>query len=295
MEIGQLEAFVAVAREGSFTRAADQLNISQPSLSARIRQLEYSLNGQLIDRKSRPVSLTPAGKAFRTYAERALDILSAAQESVQSANQDMTEEIVIGCPFSVATYLMPEVVDQFSQAFPEAELSIDTGNSEYVVSRLGDGLINLAIAAAFPKFLATNQTLLRLHDQMTVAISDNHPLIEKTVVYLADLWKYRVLLIHWGPAFQVYIESMRQLVHHPGPLIRLPLAGALPMAHQPDTITFMPRRLVASSGLTELQVFDLSFAWDIALLTRQGRMVTPLEKAFIKIIEDVWQYSTPDL
>jgi DNA-binding transcriptional LysR family regulator len=295
MEIGQLEAFVAVAREGSFTRAADILNISQPSLSARIRQLEYSLNGQLIDRKSRPVSLTPAGKVFCTYAERALDILFAAQESVRSANQDLIEEIVIGCPFSVATYLIPEVVGQFSQIFPDAELSIDTGNSEYVVSRLEDGLINLAIAAAFPKFLTANQTLLRLHDQMTVAISDNHPLNENMVVYLADLWKYRVLLIHWGPAFQAYMESMRQLVHHPGALIRLPLAGALPMAHQPDTITFMPRRLVASSGLTELQVFDLSYAWDIALLTRQGREITALEKAFVKILEDVWQHSTPVL
>jgi DNA-binding transcriptional LysR family regulator len=295
MEIGQLEAFVTVAQEGSFTRAAEQLNISQPSLSARIRQLEYSLNGQLIDRKSRPVSLTPAGKAFFTYAERALAILAAAQESVRSANQVMTEEVVVGCPFSVATYLMPKVVDQFSQMFPDGELSIDTGNSEYVVSRLGDSLINLAIAAAFPKFLTTNQTLLRLHDQMTVAVPNNHPLIKKKVVYLADLWKYRVLLIHWGPAFQVYIESMRQLVHHPGPLLRLPLAGALPMAHQSDTITFMPRRLVASSGLKELHVFDLSFAWDIALLTRQGHTVTPLENAFIKIIEDVWQHSTPIL
>ena len=72
MEIGQLEAFLAVVREGSFTRAADSLNLTQPSLSARIHHLEQSLEGKLFQRDKRPVQLTPLGEIFLDYARLSL-------------------------------------------------------------------------------------------------------------------------------------------------------------------------------------------------------------------------------
>ena len=288
MEFRQLLAFVTVAREGSFTQAAEHLNLRQPSLSARIRRLEESLGGQLIDRRNRPISLTPLGEEFLTYAERALAILEAARELARDQHIVAAEQVRLGCPFSVATYLMPEVVDRFSKAFPKAELFIDTGNSDYVVSQLNDGLINLALAAAFPKLLAQAQLLLSLHDEMVVAVSPAHQLAGLSDVEIAQILRYRVLLIHWGPSFHAYIENLRQLNPESGPLIRLPLAGALPMAQQADTATFMPRRLVAPSGLVEVMVRDFAFSWDVALLTRPGRSLTFLEQEFLNIVTTVW-------
>jgi len=293
MELGQIEAFVAVAREGSFTKAANYLNISQPSLSNRIYRLEQSLNGNLVDRGSRPVTLTPQGKTFLSYAERALAILTAAEEVVRDQYLDGSLELKVGCPFSVATYLIPELVDQFSRSFPHAELFIETGNSDFVIDQLADGLVNLAFAAAFPKFIGETQMLLLLHDEMTVAVPSDHPLTLRQDLAVADLWHYRVLLIHWGPTFYAYIESLRQMSHTPGPLMRLPLAGALPMARKADTVTFMPRRLVKPSGLIEVQVRDFSFAWDIALMTRPGRTLAPLEDAFLNIVSGIWKTSEP--
>ncbi|MCI0397396.1 MAG: LysR family transcriptional regulator [Chloroflexi bacterium] len=293
MEIRQLEAFVAVAREGSFTLAAERLNLSQPSLSARIRQLEQQLNGRLINRDARPVSLTPLGKLFLSYAERVLGILEAAREAVQAAQFESAGEVAVGCPFSLATYLMPEVVNRFSQAFPQAELSIVTGNSDYVVSQLADGFINLAFAAAFPKFRSQAQALLLLHDEMTVAVSLQHPLAGAREVSLAAIWPYRLLLVHWGPAFESYVESLRQMSHNPGPMLRLPLAAALPMAHQANTITFVPRRLLSASDLAEVHVPELSFPWDVALMTRPARSLTPLEEEFVAIVSAAWQSSRP--
>lgn len=293
MEISQLEAFVAVAREGSFTLAAERQDITQPSLSARIRRLELSLNGRLIDRRSRPVRLTSLGEVFLPYAERSLAILATAMEHVQAERLELSGQLTIGCPFSVATYLMPDVVDRFIQSFPQAELYIETGPSDYVVSQLADGLVNLALAAAFPKFRQQTATVLRLHDEMTVAVSPLHQLASGRDVPLSEIWSYRQLLIHWGQSFHSYIESLRQMSQGTGPLIRLPLASALPMARQPDTITFMPRRLVAASGLAEVQVLDFSFDWDVVLMTRPGRSLTHLEKEFVGIVSDVWQSSAP--
>ena len=198
MEFRQLLAFVTVAREGSFTQAAEHLNLRQPSLSARIRRLEESLGGQLIDRRNRPISLTPLGVEFLTYAERALAILEAAQELARDHHIVAAEQVRLACPFSVATYLMPEVVDRFSKAFPKADLFIETGNSDYVVSQLNDGLINLALAAAFPRLLAQAQLLLSLHDEMVVAVSPAHKLAGQSDVEIAQVLRFRVLLIHWG-------------------------------------------------------------------------------------------------
>ena len=293
MELRQLEALVAIAREGSFTQAADSLTISQPSLSARVRRLEHYLNCQLIDRHSRPVRLTAEGKAFLPYAERALYILEAAEELFQDQRLASAAQLRVGCTFSVATYLMPRVLDEFGGAFPQAELYLETGNSEFTVSQLADGLVNLALAAAFPEYLSQTQVLLQLHDQMTAAVAPGHPLADDFAVPIANIWPYRVLLIHWGPVFHAYVESLRQLSTNRGPLVRLPLAGALPMARRPDTVTFMPRRLVKPSGLAEVRLRDFSFGWDVALLTRPGRSLAKLEQAFVDIVQREWQASEP--
>jgi DNA-binding transcriptional LysR family regulator len=293
VEIRQLEAFIAVAQEGNFTQAADRLDIRQPSLSARIRRLERSLGGKLIDRSSRPVALTPLGKSFLPLAERALAILEAAGELARAEHLDSGMQLRLGCPFSVATYLMPEVVDGFSHEFPQAELYIEAGNSDFVVSRLRDELIDLGFAAAFPKFLTQAQILLQLHDEMAVAVSPENPMAGLRAVPVAELWLYRVLLIHWGPAFQAYVDSLRQMSPIAGPVVRLPLASALPMTRQPNTITFMPRRLIQASGLAEVDIRGFSFAWDIALLTRPGRRLNHLETKFVEIVNTVWQESEP--
>lgn len=293
MELRQLEALVAVARDRSFTKAAERMSISQPSLSARVRRLESHLNCLLIDRHSRPVRLTSQGRAFLPYAERALIILRTAEELVQDKHLELSALLRVGCPFSVATYLMPQVVNNFSASFPEAELYIEAGNSNFVVSQLIDGLVDLALAAAFPEFLSQTRVLLQLHDQMTAAVSPAHPLAGKADVPVSDIWPYRVLLIHWGSTFRAYIESLRQMSPNPGPLVRLPLAGALPMAQQPDTVTFMPRRLVTPSGLTEVHLRAFSFNWDVALLTRPGRSLSNLEQAFVDIVNRVWLASAP--
>lgn len=289
MEIGQLEAFLAVVREGSFTNAAARLNLTQPSLSARIHLLEQSLGGELFQRDKRPVQLTAIGEIFVDYAERAVGILDAGCEAVRSAKDGMAGRVLVTCPYSLAADLMPAVVNRFSQSYPQAELSIEAGHSDFAVRQLLDGLANLALAAAFPRFLTQTQPLLRLHDKMVVAAVKGHPLAEIARIPLNQLWQYRLLIIHWGKAFDAYIESLQQISRTLAPTVRVPLAAALPMAQQPDTVTFLPGRLAAVSQLVELDVPEFHFDWDVVLLTRPGRSLTTLEQAFVDTVAAVWE------
>ncbi|MCP4418540.1 MAG: LysR family transcriptional regulator [Chloroflexi bacterium] len=292
MEIRQIEAFLAVIQEGNFTRAANSLNLTQPSLSTRIQQLEQSLGGSLFFRKQRPLLLTPLGELFRDYAARALTILEAGQEAVQSMQQGQTGRVTVCCPFSLAVSLMPEVVKQFGQAHPLAELYLEAGHSDFSIDQLLDGVVNLALAAAFPRFSVQVQTLLRLHDEMVVAVAPNHGLVRKTAVSIQSLWQYQPIIIHWGQAFDAYIASLRQMSGAEGATVRVPLAAALPMARQPHTVTFLPRRVTAISGLVELPVTDFQFGWDAIVATRPGRNLLPLEQAFVNVVTAVWQQPT---
>ena len=291
MEIGQLEAFLAVVREGSFTQAAHSLNLSQPSLSARIHHLEQSIGGDLFLRDRRPVQLTTLGELFYDYAERAMNILEAGKEAIRSVQLGLTGRVTVCSPFSLATYLLPEVVNQFRQAYPHAELYIEAGHSDFAFAQLQDGLVNLALAAAFPRFLTQAQTILRLHDEMVAAVTPTHELAQAINIPVIKLWEYRLLMIHWGHAFDAYVDSLRQMVASPQPASHVPLASALPMARQPGTIIFLPRRLAAVSGLVELDVPEFEFDWDAVLITRLGRSLTVLEQRFVDIVTSVW-YST---
>ncbi len=292
MEIRQIEAFLAVIQEGSFTNAAAHLNLTQPSLSARIQQLEQSLGGELFRRGQRPLVLTPLGELFESYAERALSILQAGQEAVQLAQQGQIGLVSVCCPFSLAASLMPEVVKRFSQAYPQAELYLETGHSDFAINQLLDGVVNVALAAAFPRYASQVQTLLRLHDEMVVAVSPEHELVGETAVSIAALWRYQPIIIHWGQAFDAYIASLRQMSRAEVAAVRVPLAAALPMAQQPQTITFLPRRVTAVFGLKELPVPKFQFGWDALVATRHGRTLTPLEQAFVDIVTAVWQQSS---
>lgn len=279
---------MAVIQEGSFTHAAVTLNLTQPSLSARIQQLEQSLGGELFSRGQRPLVLTPLGEMFRGYAERALSILQAGQEAVQQVHQGQVGRVTVCCPFSLATSLMPEVVKRFGQQFPQAELYLETGHSDFAIHQLLDGVVNITLAAAFPRYATQVQTVLRLHDEMVVAVSPDHELVGQTAVSIPQLWHYQPIIIHWGRAFDAYIASLRQMSRADGATVRVPLAAALPMARQPHTITFLPRRVTAVTGLVELPVPDFQFGWDAILATRSGRTLSPLEQGFVAVVADVW-------
>ena len=153
-------------------------------------------------------------------------------------------------------------------------------------------MVNIALAAAFPRYATKVQTLVRLHDEMVVAVAPNHELAGETAVSLASLWQYQPIIIHWGQAFDAYIASLRQMSGAEGAAVRVPLAAALPMARQPHTITFLPRRVTAVFGLVELPVSNFQFGWDAVVATRPGRTLSPLEQAFVDMITAVW-HQTP--
>src|SRR5271168_4025763 len=124
MELHQLRYFCAVAETGSFSRAAEQSHISQPSLSQQILKLEDELGARLFDRLGRSVRLTDLGKAFLPRARAVLRELEAAKGDVEEQKDSVGGGLTLGVIPTVAPYLLPAQLPAFSRKFPQAQITV---------------------------------------------------------------------------------------------------------------------------------------------------------------------------
>ncbi|WP_268870993.1 LysR family transcriptional regulator [Ureibacillus manganicus] len=170
-----LEAFIYVVYSGSFSKAAEALYLSQPSISARIRSLENDLNTTLLKRDGRKSLLTEAGKNFLPFAEK---ILEQYQKGIYKLNQQLyiPDQISIGCSNSVSSYLLPEIIPHLINKFPELNITIQSYHSEEVVSKVLNQEVDFGIVREIthPKI----NSILILNSHVGLYASPDHPLIK---------------------------------------------------------------------------------------------------------------------
>src|SRR5438445_7275687 len=124
MQIHQLRYFCAVARTGSFTRAAQHEHLAQPSLSQQVRKLEDELGTRLFDRLGRTIRLTQMGEVFLPRAEAILRQVADAQTEIQELAGAERGRLVIGSIPTIAPYFLPPYLASFARKFPDTQVSI---------------------------------------------------------------------------------------------------------------------------------------------------------------------------
>src|SRR5688572_29435345 len=122
MQLGEVEAFLQVARRGTLSRAASALFVTQPALTARLQRLEADLGEPVFLRSPRGMRLTEAGRAFLPYAERALEELDAGRRLVQNLGSGRAGELAIGAAPAVSTYVLPGVLKRLAAEYPNVQL-----------------------------------------------------------------------------------------------------------------------------------------------------------------------------
>jgi len=149
ISIKQIDAFLAVAENGSFTRAAEHVGIAQPALSQLVRDLEASLGLRLFDRTTRRVELTDGGKEFRAAVSKVVDDLDFAVRSVRDLAGRKRGRIVIAAPPLLATILLPSVIDEFQTLHPDIRLKIQDLAPHAVIEQVRTGQADCGIGT-FP-------------------------------------------------------------------------------------------------------------------------------------------------
>jgi len=201
MELHQLRYFCAVAETGSFSRAAEQSHISQPSLSQQIMKLEEELGARLFDRLGRSVRLTELGKTFLPRARAVLRELEAAKGDVVERKDFVGGPVTVGVIPTVGPYFLPRVLTSFSRKFPQVRFTVIEEITPVLLDRLRAGAIDVAILA-LPIRGHEFETTPLLTERLFAALPKNHRLAKRTALSLKDLRSEPFLLLRDGHCFR---------------------------------------------------------------------------------------------
>jgi DNA-binding transcriptional LysR family regulator len=215
MELNQLRYFEAVARHLHFTRAAEELNVAQPSVSQQLAKLELELGTQLFHRMKRNVALTPAGLVFLPRAQRLLAELEEARAEVQELTGLRRGHLTVGATPSVSTCLLPRILAEFHNRHPGISLTLREAGSRPLVHSLEQGELDLALV-----ILPVRQPVLEtrpIHqERLVLAVSPEHPLAERRALALADLRTVPFVMFREGYSLRdVTVAACRRLGYEP--------------------------------------------------------------------------------
>ncbi len=207
MELQNLEAFLHVARERSFTRAAAALFLTQPSVTARIQALEQEIGRPLFERRGRTVRLTEAGEAFLPYAQRALELVQEGAQAAREAEGRGT--VLVGATVSAATALLPDLLETFRRDHPGARVVVRYGHSNEVMEMLRDGLADVGfVVRPLHEPLVTVEPLVT--DDIVLITPTHHPLASRRRLSPRDLVGHTLISMQWGEGFEEFERWLQE-------------------------------------------------------------------------------------
>jgi DNA-binding transcriptional LysR family regulator len=209
MELHQLEYFVAVAEEGSFTRAAERVHVAQPGVSAQIGRLERELGQQLFDRAGRTVRLTEVGAAVLPYARAALGAVGAARQAVDELTGLLHGRVAIGMVTACSISTLFDLLADFHRQYPAVEISLAEAGSDELAAALRDGRLDLAligVGGSSPTGLATR---VLIDEPLFAAVRHDDPLAARTTVTLRALQERRLISLPRGTGLRTCLDEAR--------------------------------------------------------------------------------------
>ena len=189
MELRHLRYFIAVAEELSFSRAAEQLRITQPPLTQQIQALEAELGVKLFDRKTRPLQLTLAGQSFLDEARSILAQLEQGIGKTQRIHKGELGYLTIGFTSSIANSALPTILRTFRQHYPEVKLIFQEENSAFQLQRLRDRQTDIIFTYQYQELTEANdlEMVPLMEEELVVVLPETHPLTNQSKISLSDL------------------------------------------------------------------------------------------------------------
>ncbi len=205
MDIHDLRVFAAVSRHLHYTKAARELGLSQPAVSARIAYLEKDLGTRLLQRVGRAMALTPAGEVLAVEAVRVLTRLDAARQAVDEVKGLLRGSLRIGASTTPGIYILPRAAARFAKAFPGVTLEIRVGNTLAIEEAVIRGELHAAVVGGH---LAAGNLLSEplCEDELVVFCGRNHPLAKKKGVTLEDVLAHPFAVREKGSATRERFE-----------------------------------------------------------------------------------------
>lgn len=194
MEIRVLRYFLSVAREGSITKAANSLHLTQPTLTRQLQDLEKELKQTLFIRGKYKITLTPEGMILRKRAQEIVDMVEKTEEEFQSINEVISGDIYIGCGETESMKYLAEVMKELQNEYPGIKFHIYSGNAEDVTEKLDKGLLDFGVLIQPINLSKYDNITLPEKDVWGVVMRKDNPLAKNETIKVEDLIDVPILV-----------------------------------------------------------------------------------------------------
>ena len=210
MTIRQLECFLAIVRDGSFTRAAERIHLSQPTLSERLSELERELGKQLFSRTKRQVRLTEAGRVFEPYAARVVATLESATQAVGELDGLRHGSLVVGASTTPGVYVLPRLIGRFRARYPGITLTLQIANSRAIEERVRAGHLDLGVVGGHVLGAAEQCLAAGVVDELVLIVPPRHEWAKRKAIDAKRFCDQPVLMREQGSATRYVTERALQ-------------------------------------------------------------------------------------
>jgi DNA-binding transcriptional LysR family regulator len=291
MELWQLEVFMAVAKEKSFSRAGHLLGRTQPAISSAIKLLETELGEPLFDRLGKTIKLTAAGELLTDYAKRLIRLRSEALEAMGELRGLGRGTLRLGANETTCLYVLPEVLASFKRAYPQVQVDIQRAITRAITEKVVDGSLDFGIVT-LPVHNARLETITIHQDDMALIVSPSHKLAARRSVQMTDLAGEPFILHKIGTT------TRERLVKHfiDGGVkmkVTMELASIETIKRFVSIgmgISIVPRlcieKEIGEGGLRALTIRDARFQRRLGLIYNKDRYQSQASRAFLALISD---------
>jgi LysR family transcriptional regulator, low CO2-responsive transcriptional regulator len=288
--VTQLRSFLAVVRTGSVTAAAEELVVSQPSVSAAVSALSRELGVELTERVGRNVRPSRAGRAFAAYASDVIGLLDQGARAAREAADSEAIELRIGAVNTAGEHIAPQLVQVFAALHPEVAVSVDVGNRERVFERLRAHRSDVAIGGRPPDDGFVGERFL--DNPIVVITAPDDPLAKARRVPVEQLGSRPWLLREEGSGTRSMTEEFLAGHDLQPPIRTLGSNGAIKQAARAGLGVSLQSRLAAALEL-ELGLLG-TIRLDVPLPSRQWYVIRPAHGPVRPAVEQFLRFARSD-
>jgi DNA-binding transcriptional LysR family regulator len=293
MDLRRLEVFVKVAELASFSRAAEALFLTQPTVSEHVRALEEELGVPLLDRLGRSTTPTPAGTLLLGYARRLLALAREAAQAIEQFQGRVSGELTIGGSSIPGEYIVPALIGAFRAKYADVRISLLIGSSREVQQWVEEGRVEIGVVGAPPAGRALEGRPL-MADELVVVVGAEHPWAGRRSVSIDELRAEPLILREKGSGSRATFERALEAVGLDLGAFRVVGEMASTQAIKQAVraavgVSLISRRAVEDECrarlLACLPIRGLTVTRAFHLVTHRDRSRSPLAQAFLAFVE----------
>lgn len=293
LQFRDLEIFITVCEEKSFTKAAEKLYIAQPSISKTVQKIEREFCSVLINRANKNISLTETGEIVYKRSKEILFLLENMQNEINDLSNTVTGELKIGIPQIIGTVFYPKIAKRFSERFPHVKLNIKEEGGLIVEKLVDNGTLDIGLVV-YPPSIKTLNTELIYKDKFVLCVHPDHPIANLKEVSLNSLKNENFIMFAKTFALHnVVLQACKEEGFIPNIVFESTQWDLmLELVSAKIGITIIPRILfykINNANVVSIPIIKDNLYWKIGIITKKNTYQSKALKKFIEVVKEIYQ------